>query len=278
MIKRAYAKINLGLKVLGKRNDGFHDLKTVMININLFDTLYAYKNKNIIVRMSKNVCEMKDNIVYKALMIMKEKYRVSKGIKIYIKKRILDGGGLGGGSSDAGMAILMANKIWELNLSLEELEEIANAVGSDVCFFLYNKLCFVEGRGDIVRPIDKNVNKSICLVIPKYNFSTKLVYENCDNTNSNYDINDLVNNIDGAFYEFMDNDLEKASLKVYPEYELDMIKNCLNRYGAKKAMMSGSGSIVFGIGEACGMKYRNISKELKGYKVLKCKTISCCKE
>ena len=175
---RAYAKINLGLKVLGKRSDGYHELEMIMVNVNLYDTLKFKKANSISVLMDKNICEMENNIVYKTAKFMKEKYSVDKGVNIFIKKRIPDGGGMGGGSSDAANTIVALNKLWGLNLTRKDMYEIAEHLGSDVPFFILNRLSVVKGRGEIVHPINKSIDSKILIALPGLRCSTKNIFEN----------------------------------------------------------------------------------------------------
>ena len=116
MKKRAYGKINLGLKVIKKREDGFHEIETVMTRISLYDEMTFTESDKIEVECTGLTLAMKDNLVYKVALYLKEKYQVSKGIKINIKKMIPSEAGLGGGSSDAAMTIMCLNKIWNLKM------------------------------------------------------------------------------------------------------------------------------------------------------------------
>ncbi len=269
---KAYAKINYSLKVLGKRPDGYHELDMLMVNINLFDLLNFKKIDNgITVECSKNVCKMEDNIVYKVAKLIIEKYNINSGVKIKIKKRIPDGGGLGGGSSDAAATIKALNLMFSLNMNIHDMIEVALAVGSDVPFFLYNCYSRVKGRGEIVEPLSfQNTNNKLLLVLPKVKCSTKEVYSNVSGY-SNFSIDKCIK--DGNIF----NDLEQASIKAYPQYNLEKIKRTLISNGAKKALMSGSGSTVFGLFDNY-KKFSSIKKELSDCKLIKCKTISCCKK
>ena len=112
---KAYAKINLSLKVLKKRDDGYHDLDMLMINVNLYDTLVFRKSNEVLVTMNKDLCNMEDNLVYKTIIKIKRKYNIDKGIEVYIKKGIPSMSGLGGGSSDAALTICVLNRMWALN-------------------------------------------------------------------------------------------------------------------------------------------------------------------
>lgn len=279
MFIRAYAKINLGLKVLGKRDDGYHELEMVMVNINLFDSLYIKKDKIDNVIMNKNICKIEDNIVYKTISYIKKKYNINECVKVRIIKRIPDGGGLGGGSSDAASTIIGLNKIWNLCLSQDEMVEIAMSIGSDVPFFLYNCLSHVKGRGERVYPINKEIKEKIILLFPKIKSSTKEIFNNyIDNDNSNK-IENITENIDNKeYYKYLFNDLEDTTMKVYPSFNLKEIVEYGQAIGVKKVLMSGSGSTIFAIGmDKYSKQVGQFKRKFKEIKVLRCKTISCCK-
>ena len=276
MKSKAYAKINLALKVLGKREDGYHDLEMVMENIDLYDEITFKKSDEIKIETSEYICEEKDNIVYKVASFLKDKYKINKGVHIYIKKNVPSGAGLGGGSSDAACTIISLNKFWKLNMKFEEMEEVANSLGSDILFFLYNSLSLIKGRGDIVKPINKYFEKEAFLIKPNFNASTALVYKSWEGETSSYDVSDLIANINKEnVYDYMFNDLEKACLKAYPDYQLENIKEKLISYGAKKVIMSGSGSSVIAFVNNYNA-YEEIKRESPDYSIFKIKTISYC--
>jgi 4-diphosphocytidyl-2C-methyl-D-erythritol kinase len=276
--EKAYAKINLSLKVLNKRDDGFHNLDMLMVNISLYDILYFKKAKDIKVSMNKDVCEMEDNIVYKTALLLKNKYNVSDGIDIYIKKNIPDGGGLGGGSSDAATTLLVLNEMWNLNLSIEELSDIAACLGSDICFFLYKHIARVGSKGEIVETLDKRLDEDIALIIPDVKCNTKKVFQNHVIEESDKSIDELINNLDGDYYKYIFNDLEDTSKRVYEEYKLDEIKENAYKTGFDAVLMSGSGSTVFALSkQAFKQKIKTLKKLYPQYLIIACKTISSCK-
>ena len=276
--KKAYAKINLCLNTLYKREDSYHELEMLMVNVDLFDILYFKKSDDVIVTMDKEVCKMEDNLVYKTAMYIKNKYNVNQGIDIKITKNIPDQAGLGGGSSDAACTILSLNKIWKLNLSENNLIDIASHIGSDVPFFLYNKLSVVKGRGEKIEAVDKDFNQNILLLIPDTKCSTKLIYQNHVIENHDKKVSDLVFNLDKNYYDYMFNDLEKTASLIYPDYKLQEIKQLLIDIGCKTAMMSGSGSAVFGIGINLNKKeIKELREKYSNYSIYYCKTISSCK-
>ena len=276
--EKAYAKINLSIKVLNKRDDGFHNLDMLMVNISLFDILYFKKAKDIKVSMNKDVCEMDDNIVYKTALLLKNKYNVNDGIDIYIKKNIPDGGGLGGGSSDAATTLLVLNEVWNLNLSIEELSDNAASLGSDICFFLYKHIARVSSKGEIVETLDKRLDEDVALIIPDVKCNTKKVFQNHAIEENNKSIDELINNLDGDYYKYIFNDLEDTSKRVYEEYKLDEIKENAYEIGFDAVLMSGSGSTVFALSkQAFKQKIKTLKKLYPQYLIIACKTISSCK-
>lgn len=274
---KAYAKINLGLKVLGKRGDGYHELEMIMVNIDLYDVLSFKVSNDVSVIMDKAVCKMEDNIVYKTAIYIKKKYNVQQGIKIKIKKRIPDGGGMGGGSSDAASTIIALNKLWNLKLNKEEMLEIAAKMGSDVPFFIVNRLSFVKGRGEKIEVIDKNIDDDVIIFSPNMKCSTKEIFKNYKCEEKGKQILDIYNNIEKGYYKYIFNDLEELVCKIYPDYPLKTIKQDLESIFDCKVMMSGSGSSFFALGKDCNKDmHKYIKNRYKDIKVVKSKVISCC--
>ena len=272
--KKAYAKINLGLKTLYKRDDGYHELEMLMINISLYDTLYFYKSNNVIVEMNNDACKMEDNLVYKAAILLKEKYKIDDGIKIKIRKNIPDGGGLGGGSSDAACTLKTLNDIWNLNLSNDELIQNALLLGCDTVFFLYNKLSIVKGKGEIIEPVGKEIKDKITLLIPNFKCPTKEIYNNHKVEANNMQISDITNT--SEYYKYIFNDLESTVKRLYPDFEIDSIKQNAMNIGYSNSLMSGSGSTIFMTGSSFD-KMKKLKRVYKNYRIVQCKTISSCK-
>lgn len=262
MIKKAYAKINLGLKVIGKRSDEFHELETIMTMVSLFDEVEVLENEKLTVEC-ENI-EEKDNLVYKVAYYMKEKYKVKNGAKIIIKKRIPLQAGLGGGSSDAASTIEMLDKFWGLNLEKEEKKKIANMFGSDICFFLEKKPSYVTGKGENVTPFNMKNKLNVLLVKPKFGVSTGEAFS-CVNKYSKsgqlLKVKEGLENGDVSLLKEVTNDLEN-SLNNEKKKKINIIKNELLDYGACLSLMSGSGSTVFGV-------FENKEKMEKAYKKMK---------
>ncbi len=249
MNKRAYAKINLGLKVVSKRADGYHNLEMIMVKIGLYDELIFSKSNDIEV-----VCEnidMKKNLVYRVALYLKSKYNIDEGIKIVIKKRIPMDAGIGGGSSDAACTINALNKIWKLRMNLEERKKIANHFGSDIAFFIDGKPSFVSGTGEKIRKIECKNNFNVLIVKPSFGCSTKQIFTMVDSFSSKGELTSLEDALKIGDINLVSknlvNDLERALKKDERFKEINKIKKELIKNGANGALMSGSGSCAFGL-------------------------------
>lgn len=251
-IERAYAKINIGLQVLFKRPDHYHELKMIMCRIQLHDTLLFRKSKKTRLLCTQNVCDIKDNIVYKTILFMKNLYQIEQGVQIYLIKRIRSKAGLGGGSSDAAATIRGLNRLWNLNLNQQQMHEIAENMGSDVPFFLEGKPSIVSGRGENLSNISP-IRLSLVLVFPDFQMSTQTVFSKFNVLEATNRFNELlsaINNNDTykiAQHSF--NDLEYAvnTLISNSSDNINEIKKTLMEYGAIGAFMTGSGSTVVGV-------------------------------
>lgn len=251
VVKRAYAKINLGLQVIKKRDDGYHDLRMIMDTIDLFDELIFSENKEIEVTSEPYVCKMEDNLVYKAVLFMKKKYNIDKGIKIHIIKHIPLEAGLAGGSSDAACTIRTLNDLWGINATNEELKKLSEDIGSDVPYCLLGGLALVERRGELITPIDQKLDFSYILIKPKYNCKTKDIFNNFHIINNNERFeklysaiqnNDLIN-----IPNFIFNDLEKRVNDIVENNKPKELIKALINLGCNGACMTGSGSTIFGL-------------------------------
>ena len=245
----SYAKINLGLKVINKRVDNYHNIKSYFFEIDLYDELHFKKSKkfNLIIEGLK--LPTKNNLITKAYNLLKESSEnIDSNYSIYLKKRIPLGGGLGGGSSNAGITLLALNKLWKLNKTPKELEDLAINLGSDIPFFINGGVQLIEGTGNILTKIKhiKIENYYFLLVLPKLHISTPWAYEKLNKSLE-------VNKSDIKFptlslpmkWELFENDFERVIRKTYPE--IGDIKRRLLNAGALFSSLSGSGSTVFGI-------------------------------
>lgn len=244
-------KINIGLQVLNKRTDGYHDLVSVFAPISLYDILcFRVISKEIKVKM-RNIPQ-EQNIVYQTAKLIQQEYGVDKGIHIHINKKIPTAAGLGGGSADAAMTIKMCSKLWKLNLSNEEMINIAEKIGSDVPFFVHNKLAIVRGRGEKIEKLDSAIKLFILLVKPDFGFQTKEVFTHLIQEKGKNEIENVIigfkENDFKKITKSIQNDLEKGILyDTKKAQEILKIKKELLEVGALNSSMSGSGSCVYGI-------------------------------
>lgn len=249
MFYKAYAKINLSLDILRKRKDGYHELKMIMQTVSLYDEIYIEKSDTVSIECNKDDIPLNNkNLAWKAADAFFNYTSINSGCKIKLIKHIPDGAGLGGGSSDAATVLLALNEIYNTNITNEELINIAVKIGADVPFFILKGTCLAEGIGEKLTKIENNTDPYILIHKPSFSISTKWAYENLklDNKN-NYNVDKIVENLKDKNYNFKDifNYLEDVSVSKYPQ--INDIKNKMKNYGATAALMSGSGSSVFGI-------------------------------
>ena len=241
--EKAHAKINLALEVVKKRNDGYHDLKMIMIPLELHDSLSFKIDEKIILTSSVDI---KDNQVLKTALLMKEKYKVRNGAHIHLDKHIPIGAGLAGGSADIAATIRGLNRLWSLNLDQKELENVALSLGSDTLFCLYQRPAYVFGRGEHIEFLDNPKADSIFLYYPNFISYTPYVFKHhmIKHKTSNFDrlLNMYKQKNWAGFYLNTFNDLLVTALTCYKELKkahLDMLEIDEN------SMMSGSGSTFF---------------------------------
>lgn len=254
MIKeKAYAKINLFLNVINKRFDGYHDLEMVMASIELHDLLSFKKNPSgsiIITSDTEITANQEDNIVYKIALFLQEEFQVNEGAEIHIVKNIPIAAGLAGGSADAAATFRGLNKLWKLNLSLDDMAKLGIEFGADIPFCIYNKLCIARGKGEEILFLKKKLKIPVLLVNPNVKISTKevfskVIYEELKEVK----ISDMSSAIYNKNYELMarelHNSLEKIAFDMEPK--IKEIKHQMIDLGLDGALMSGSGATVFGI-------------------------------
>lgn len=232
------AKINLFLHVVGKRPDGFHLLESLFAPLAIYDTVTVSPNKDIIVNSS-----IADNICFKAAKLLKETYDAKDGCEITINKQIPIAAGMGGGSSDAAATLLLLNILWGLDLSQQDLLDIAVKIGADVPFFIDPKCSFVSGIGEVIEPFEIFRSYPLLVLNPNISVSTPEVYklgfsEFTPKIQSREVVEDLV--LNGK------NDLQNNAISLCPD-----IAKCLeflqSQEGNIAARMNGSGATCFGI-------------------------------
>ena len=248
---RAYAKVNISLDVVGKREDGYHLLKMIMQNIDLYDEIIVEKqSSDITIECNKNYVPIDSrNLAYKAAMVFKERYNISEGVKIKIFKNIPVSAGLAGGSTDAAAVLKVMNKLFEVNAPKEELMELGLKLGADIPYCIQGGTALCEGVGEIITPLKPFKDKIIVLVKPSFGVSTKEVYKNfeLEKVKKHPETEALINAMaeDDLRYvaDNMRNLLENVTLKKHKV--LINLKEEMNKYGAINSMMSGSGPTVF---------------------------------
>lgn len=288
---RAFAKLNLYLKVLNKRKDNYHNLITIFERISLSDRISIKERADSQIKISSNfkeICPPNANLVFQAAEFLRKDLKINKGIDIHIEKRIPLASGLGGGSSDAAATLLGLNKLWNLGLDLDKLLKYACRLGADVSFFLYDT-SFAIGRkkGEQIQPLDISNCFWHLLILPNIKVFSKEVYLELDSkgyfsklTNYLQDVKIItyglkeknIPQVEGKIF----NQLEEIALMLYPQ--LKTIKNTLKKIGLKNVFMSGSGPAMFTIfsskKEAQWFRQRLRDKQDRGlFKVVLAKTI-----
>jgi 4-diphosphocytidyl-2-C-methyl-D-erythritol kinase len=249
LIVESPAKINLGLNVIKKREDGYHNLETVFLPILLSDKITFSKSDNLKIETNSAILNrLSNNLVLKALQLLEEKTNQQIFLDIYIDKIIPIGGGLGGGSSNAAITLKSVNKMLELGLKLEDLSPLALDLGSDVPYFLNPVVAFAESRGEILRPINIELPYPILIVNPGIKIDTTWAFKKIKPAKPSNSLRNILNsdltNLDNL-KEFVTNDFEELVFKEFPE--IRDIKEKLYLQGAQFALMSGTGSTVYGI-------------------------------
>lgn len=263
---KARAKVNLNLLVLNKREDNYHNIKSVFQKINLYDEMHVKKTNTFELQTNIKELNNKDNIIYKAYEKLKNKYDNITGVTVILKKNIPMQAGLAGGSTDCASFILCMNKLFDLNLSKQEMVDLGKSLGADVVPCFYNKALLVEGIGDKITKLNTNFKYYILIIKPKMSNSTKKMYEKLDSKNEihqidntskiicaleNKNIKELGNNLYNVFESASD------ELQTIENIKEEFIKN-----GAEGSLMTGSGSCIYGL-------FENKKKAKKTYNVLK---------
>lgn len=265
---KAYGKINLGIDVVDKLPNGYHLVRMIMQSVDLFDEITVEKiDEGIHIESNLDYLPTgSGNICYKSANLMIERYKLGCGFKISINKNIPVAAGLAGGSTDAATVMVAINRIMNLNISDEELMEIAVEIGADVPYCIKSSPMLAEGVGEKLTPIKGLENQWIVITKPNIGVSTKDVYGNFkfENVEKRPDIDGLIEALGdknyGVIEKSMENVLESVTFNLYPIVK--DIKGKMHEYGAQKSLMSGSGPSVFGI-------FKSYDKAKKVYKKFK---------
>ncbi|MBD5548986.1 MAG: 4-(cytidine 5'-diphospho)-2-C-methyl-D-erythritol kinase [Lachnospiraceae bacterium] len=268
--RKAYAKINLGLDVIRRRPDGYHEVKMIMQTVGIYDILTFRKKEQLegspqisIALESKEKEGMafpkeelpcdKSNLIYKAAALIMETYDIKEGVEITLQKNIPIAAGMAGGSTDAAAVFHGLNELFALSMSLEDMKELGVKIGADVPYCIMGGTALSEGIGEMLTPLPAPPEAHLLIAKPDINVSTKFVYENlhADTLQFHPDIDGMAEALKAGnlagITERMGNVLETVTVKEYPvinQMKEEMIKN-----GARNALMSGSGPTVFGIYE-----------------------------
>ena len=247
MIVFPNAKINIGLYVVSRRPDGYHNLETLFYPVSLTDALEMAETGETGISCSGLPVDglPGNNLVLKAYHLLKQDFGLPP-VQFHLHKTIPPGSGLGGGSSDAAFTLKMLNKYFNLHLNTEKLEKYAAALGADCTFFVENKPAFATGKGDLLTAVDLDLSGyKIVIVKPKVDVNTAQAYKNVIPQPSRFRLNELHHFPVEHWKMLVKNDFEKSIFLCFPEIEI--WKKKLYELGAVYAAMSGSGSAVFGI-------------------------------
>lgn len=253
---KAMAKINLSLDVIRRREDGYHEVRMIMQNINMYDKLTLVKKADAGIKVETNLSFLPtddNNLVYKAAKLLMDEFEVKEGLMITLEKHIPVAAGMAGGSSDAAATMFGVNRLFNLNLSKQDLMDRAVQIGADVPYCVMRGTALSEGIGEILTPLQAPPQCYVLIAKPPISVSTKFVYTNLklDENTVHPDVDGMIDSINKKdihkMASLMGNVLESVTVKEYPEIE--EIKNMMKDHGALNAMMSGSGPTVFGLFE-----------------------------
>lgn len=275
---KSYAKVNLGLEIIKKREDGFHELNSLFIPISLFDeiTFQPSSKFEIIILPDTIQIPLQENLIYKTIKLIQNQHKISiPNLKIILRKKIPIGAGLGGGSSNAGATLLALNRYLNLNLSKKELFCLAKEIGSDVPFFLNYKPALIKGKGDIIKNFNIKLPFKILVVYPNFPISTKFAYSlvKLEKPATPSDLISLLSlclNEPTKFQDHFKNDFEQYIFTKFPI--LEQIKKKLLESGAYFASLSGTGSTIYGFFDS-NFKLEKIKLQYQNFQVFETKAI-----
>lgn len=250
---KAYGKINLGLDVLGKLPNGYHEVRMVMQTVGIYDEL-TFERTESGIEVTADAAELptgEDNLIYKAARLMKDRYHIREGIRIHLQKNIPIAAGMAGGSTDAAAAMKGISRLFGLDIGLLELMEAGVEIGADVPYCVIGGTALAEGIGEKLTPLELAPECYVLVAKPAVNVSTKYVYEHLDmgKIEKHPDIDGMVEAIGiGSLQGILDrmgNVLETVTIPEYPV--IGRLKQRMKELGAVNSLMSGSGPTVFGI-------------------------------
>ncbi|MBD5454901.1 MAG: 4-(cytidine 5'-diphospho)-2-C-methyl-D-erythritol kinase [Lachnospiraceae bacterium] len=253
IIRKAYAKINLGLDVIRRRPDGYHEVKMIMQTVGIYDVLTFEKSKegiSISLDNEELPCDQ-GNLIYKAADLIMKEYGIREGVAVTLEKNIPIAAGMAGGSTDAAAVFHGMNELFSLSMSLQDMKRIGVKIGADVPYCIMGGTALSEGIGEILTPLPAPPNAYLLIAKPDINVSTKFVYENlhADTLKYHPDIDGMATALKEGdlkgITDRMGNVLETVTAEEYPV--IRQIKEEMLKSGAENSLMSGSGPTVFGI-------------------------------
>lgn len=254
IVLKSYGKINLGLDVLKRRDDGYHEVKMIMQTVGLYDVLTMEKTEQDQISMSCNLSFLPTddrNLVYRAVQIIKEKYKIHQGISIDLNKRIPIAAGMAGGSSNCAAALEGMNQLFDLGLTKEQLCQVGVSLGADVPYCIWGGTALAEGIGERLTRLAPMPKCYILIAKPGISVSTGFVYQNLNlaELENHPDIDGMIKDLEDenlkGICDKLENVLETVTVPEYPI--IDQVKKHLMGHGAMGALMSGSGPTIFGI-------------------------------
>lgn len=251
---KALAKINLGLDVVRRREDGYHEVRMIMQTIQLYDRLDIKRTQEPGIQIQTNLSFLpvnENNLIYKAAKLLMDEFSITDGVSVKLDKRIPVAAGMAGGSTDAAAMLIGVNRLFSLGLTKKQLMERGVQIGADVPYCIMRGTALAEGIGEALSPLPPMIKCPVLIAKPSISVSTKFVYQNLklDDTTIHPDIDRLINDIKAKnlhdIAAHMGNVLETVTIPNYPV--IDEIKKHMLSNGAVGAMMSGSGPTVFGL-------------------------------
>jgi 4-diphosphocytidyl-2-C-methyl-D-erythritol kinase len=280
----SFAKINLALHVLGRRPDGYHELYTVFQTISLQDRLtfsHSADDRISLTCDNQGIPVDKDNLIMRAAKSLRERFDVKSGMSIHLEKRIPWSAGLGGGSSNAAIALLGLAKLWEIDITKHDLEQIGATIGADVPFFFTGGTALGTGLGTMISPLADAPPAYLVVVKPDVEVSTAKAYESlnlpaltkteCDTILSS---SCLSTDFSDLLYTGLKNDFESVIFGLYPE--IMRARDGLLNQGARNALLAGSGASVFGVFDSVDAQEsaEAVLQRQEGWRAIKCATLS----
>ena len=273
----AYAKINLGLDVVRKREDGYHEVRMIMQTINMYDklTMKLLDEDKIVLTTNLSFLPIdENNLVYKAIKLIKEKHQITTGVSVHLEKHIPVAAGMAGGSTDCAAALVGMNQLFNLKLSQKTLMEYGVTLGADVPYCILRGTALSEGIGEILTPLPPTPQCHVLIAKPPVHVSTKFVYDNlkANELEKHPDIDGMIDAIKkgsiAGVAKRLENVLETVTVPAYPE--IGILKQIMLDCGAMNSLMSGSGPTVFGLFETeeDAKKAYNLCKQQNSAKVV----------